>query len=264
MAGVKEKSPAMALIPLRHRRNEWGGAEGRTLPNANVARISKHKIPMTDYQRHIAAAVTRSLGIIDENPLDPANPTATALITELTAKSDAIDAVAATQDLGYGTVNGSIDERRILKARLVEMLGDLAETARVLDPIEHPGVGGEMRMRGATNSYAALATRARAFHTALVPEKDTFVGYGSPATIDVDLMAAITALEAAGERKNGGRADHVGGTAGLAILCKAALKLLQKVDVIVSKAWKDNPGLLAAWKAARRVERAPRRSGSEG
>lgn len=219
---------------------------------------------MTDYQRRIAAAVTRALGILDKNPIVPAIPTATALITELTSKSDLIDSIAGTQDLGYGTVNGSVEERRILKVRLLEMLGDLAETARVLDPVEHPGVGGEMRLTGATASYAALAARARAFYSALVPEKDTFVGYGSPATIDIDLMAAITALEAAGERKDAGRADHIGGTAGLAIHCKAALRLLQKIDAIVSKVWKTNPAVLAAWKAARHVERAPRAAATQG
>jgi hypothetical protein len=219
---------------------------------------------MTDYQRRITAAASRALGILEENVLVPANATATDLIGDLTTVSTELDTVAAAQDLGFGTVHGSVIERRILKDRLHDILVDLAETARVLDPIEHPGVGGEMRLGRSTNSYAALLARARAIHTALVPVKAAFVAYGSPATIDADLLAAITALEDATGRKNNGRASHIGGTANLAMRCRDAIKLLQKIDAIVSKVWKSNAGLLASWKAARHVERAPRASTAPG
>lgn len=219
---------------------------------------------MTDYQRRITAAASRALGILEENALVPANATATDLIGDLTTVSTALDTVAAAQDLGFGTVHGSVVERRILKDRLHDMLVDLAETARVLDPIEHPSVGGEMRLGRATNSYATLLARARAFHAALVPAKAAFVAYGSPVTIDADLLAAITALEDATDRKNNGRASHIGGTANLAMRCRDAIKLLQKLDAIVSKVWKNDVGLLAAWKAARHVESAPRSASAGG
>ena len=54
----------------------------------------------------------------------------------------------------------------------------------------------------------AWLTQARAFHAALVPAKADFVAYGSPTTVDADLLALIESLEAALERKNSGKTIH--------------------------------------------------------
>jgi hypothetical protein len=128
----------------------------------------------------------------------------------------------------------------------------------VLDPVTHPGLAAEMRLNRATSSYAALVTRARAFHSALVPVKADFVAYGFAETVDADLLAMITAIEAAAGRKNDGKAIHIGGTAGLAAICKAGVAIVRKLDAILSNIYQPDPVKLAGWKAARRVERGPR------
>jgi hypothetical protein len=67
----------------------------------------------------------------------------------------------------------------------------------------------------------------------------------------------ITAFEAASQRKNNGRAGHVGGSAGIAAHCKTGVTIVRKLDAIFSKVFKTDPVKFAAWKAARRVERNP-------
>jgi hypothetical protein len=206
-------------------------------------------------QRKRIVSFHRILDLVEEDPLEPPIPAATALVTELTTTTTALDTLVASQDLALGTVRGATLDRRKLKSELLEFLKDLAQTARVFSPGTHPGLAAEMRMTGAGKSYAVLLGRARGFHTALVPVKADFIAYGSPATVDADLLALITKFEDATERKNDGRATHIGGAAGLDALCKAGVLTVQKLDAIFSKVYKTDAVKLAAWKAARRVER---------
>lgn len=206
---------------------------------------------MTIILRHRNAAFHRSLDFIEEEGLPIGAPAADAAKTELTTTTAAFDALAASQDHGFGTVNGAVRVRHVLRKELLSTLKDLALAARTME--DHPGLSGEIKVGRASDSYEALLTRARAIHTALVPVKDSFVALGYPATVDADLLEQITALEEATARKNSGRAGHIGGTAGLAVLSKKGLRALQKLDAIYSKAYKNDPVKLAAWKAARRI-----------
>ena len=80
--------------------------------------------------------------------------------------------------------------------------------------------------------------------------------YGAPATVDADLQALIDALANAAERKNDGKATHIGGGAGIAALCKSGVATLRKLDAILSRIYRPDPVKYASWKAARRMERA--------
>ena len=218
---------------------------------------------MKDTQRKRGASFHRVLDVIAEYPPTPAIPAATLLVTELNTTTTAFDTLAAEQDLAFGTVHGATVDRKQLKRDLVSFLKRLGETARVLDPVAHPGLAAEMRLGRATSSYGALVTRARAFHSALVPVKADFVGYGFAETVDADLLAMITAVDAATGRKNDGKAIHIGGTAGLVALCKTGVAIVRKLDAILSNVYKDDAVKYAAWKAARRVEREPRHAVEE-
>ena len=208
-------------------------------------------------QRKRIDSCHRILDLIEENPLETPIAAATALVTELTTTTTALDNLVATQDLAFGTAHGAVLDRKAVKKELVSFLKGLGETARALDSATHPGLAAEMRLGRAAYSYVALIARARASHTALVPAKQAFVDYGSPATVDADLLALITALEAATSRKNDGRAGHIGSSAGLVALCKKAVVIVRKLDAIFSKVYAADPVKLAAWKAARRVQRNP-------
>ena len=207
-------------------------------------------------QRNRIDCCHRLLDLIEENPLATPIPAATALVTALTATTTSLDNLAASQDLAFGSAHGAVLDRKQLKADLLSFLKDLSQTARVLDPVAHPGLAAEMRLYRAASSYTAAVARGRAFHSALVPANAAFVEYGYAATVDADLLALITALEDATGRKNDARAIHIGGGAGLDALCKTAVAIIRKLDAIYSKVWKTDPVKLAAWKAARRVQRA--------
>jgi hypothetical protein len=55
------------------------------------------------------------------------------------------------------------------------------------------------------------------------------VEFGFAAMVDTELMAAITTLEPATTRKNGGRAVHIGGTAGISAMCKLGTATVRKL-----------------------------------
>ena len=211
---------------------------------------------MTNYENRRQSSFHRSLDHIAENALTPPVPAVTSLTTELTTTTTAIDTLAAKQDLAFGTVRGAVVDRKRLKVDLLAFLNGLGEIARVLDPVAHPGLAAEMRIGSARNSYGALLTRARAMHTALVDAKAAFVEYGAPATVETDLQVLIDALADATQRKNDGKAIHIGGGAGIAALCKSGVTTLRKLDAILSRIYRADPVKYASWKAARRLQSA--------
>ncbi len=212
---------------------------------------------MKDTERRRKASFHRSIAYFIANAVNPPNAAATALIAQLTTTATNLDELVAKQDLAFGTVHGAVADRRRLKKDLVDFLKGLGETARVLDPDLYPGLAAEMRLGRSTNNYAALSARAHAAHTVLTDHKQAFVEHGSSATVDADLLALVTAFDATNTRRDDGVAVQIGGTAGIAALCKAGTAIVRKLDAILSKVYKADPGVLAGWKAARRVERNP-------
>lgn len=230
---------------------------GSNVPMQTATKSAKPTRPMKDYERRTTACFHRVLDCIAENALVPPVALATTLATELTATTSVIDQYAARQDLAFGNARGAVLDRRICRDMLLSTMEDLSAVAKVLQSPAHPDLGSAMRMEGATSSYMALRNRAQAFHTALVAAKTEFTAYGFAETIDADLLAKITAFEAAGSRKNVHRNSHIGDTAGLRALCAAGRVTVRKLDALYRRAFKNDPVKLAAWKAARRIERAP-------
>jgi hypothetical protein len=233
----------------------------RSSPIAHPSSLSpptERKPTLTNYENRRQSSFHRSLDHLAENALTPPVTKVTTLTADLTTTATTIDTLAAEQSIAFGTVHGAVVDRKRLKEDLIDFLKGLGDIARTLDPAEHPGIAAEMRLGNARDSYSALLARARGVHTVLVDAKAAFVEYGAPASVDTDLQALIDALAAASERKNEGKATHIGGGAGIAALCKSGVATLRKLDAILSRIYKDDPVKLASWKAARRMERAPK------
>ena len=70
-----------------------------------------------------------------------------------------------------------------------------------------------------------------------------------------DLQDGIDALEAAIARRLGGRGKRIGSNADLRFAIRAGRVHVAVLDGIMSIALKNTPGLLAEWKATKRVQR---------
>jgi hypothetical protein len=107
------------------------------------------------------------------------------------------------------------------------------------------------------DGYERLRARASAFVDAAEPLRSAFIDRG----LDPDFIEQIAARQAemvaALTIKNNGRALQIGGTAGLAAVARRGMQILRELDAILTHQYRGNPGLLAAWKSAVRVQRDP-------
>jgi hypothetical protein len=221
-----------------------------------------HIKPMNrkDTNRREALLRVKQFGI--DHPLTPANAGVTALQTSIAAVITEIDTHSGDQDTGRGLSHGGAGDRRRIAKELRALMRRIADIGKTLDPEAFPGVAQQLRMPG--NSYPVLETRARAFLEVVTPIKAAFVDRLMPADFDEQLQALIDDFAAARERKHTGRAEQVGGTAGISDAAARGMRLARKLDAILKVAYAKNPSLLAAWKSAVKVQRGPQAVESPG
>jgi hypothetical protein len=211
---------------------------------------------MNDYIRREIAKLRRVVQFGEDHPPVPANPAATAEYTGISTTLTNLDALKENQESGQGTVSGAVDQRLAAADDLLKLMSSLAKAAKVLDAATHPDVATRMRMGGIT-SFEQLLTRANVFHSTLQPIEAEFIALGASATVAEDLQAKITAFKGAGDLKLSGLDTRIGGTQGLKLTVREALKRVRKLDAILCQLYLRDGVLLAQWKAASRTERAP-------
>ena len=128
-----------------------------------------------------------------------------------------------------------------------------------LDVELYPGAG-VIRMPR-TGSMQALRDRSQAALTALGPIKAAFVAMDWPADVDEQFAALIADYDTATLDQSEGRYDQMAATAGLPPAGKAGVVAVRKLNAIMKRRLKADPGLLAAWKAATRIHALPSHDG---
>ena len=215
---------------------------------------------MNDTQRYLVDTLKRSHQHITETPITPPIVIVTATTTALGNSITLIDALDGGRLNGNSTWRGAAEERQFLRKQLRSQVGDLSLVAKTLDKTAHPDVAAQLKM-GRLNSYAdmiALATNAIAVVT---PIKAVFTERGVPTTIVEDLQETLDGLNAATARSSGGRGTRIGKIVDLQNAIREGRQQVRILDGILSIVLKPTPGLLAEWKAAKRVFR--RRSADE-
>ena len=209
---------------------------------------------MTDTERYVVDAFKRSHQYITINPLTPANPIAVAAATVLGTSITSIETLDGGRLNGNSTWRSAAEESRLLKMDLRGKVSDLSRVAKTLDKTAHPDVAAQLKM-GRPASYADVIALAINAVAVVTPIKAVFIERGAPATVVEDLQDAIDALNAALGRSSGGRGTRIGKIVELKNAIREGRAQLRIFDSILSYALKPTPGLLAEWKAAKRVFR---------
>ncbi len=81
-----------------------------------------------------------------------------------------------------------------------------------------------------------------------------------PADFVDDLRADRAALDACNDAKQSDNHEGVESTAAIDLLLNQAKAIVTRLDAAFLNKYRSNPAKIAAWKAASRVERAPRKS----
>ena len=212
---------------------------------------------MDNYIQRELAKMRRSKQHILDNPITPAMPVLTTEATALTTSITDIEGLAESQAAGFGTVSGAVDQRLAVVDDLLALMRSLSKAAKVLDKDAHPDVAAKMRM-GRYGGFEKLLVQANLFHSTLQPIEAEFIALGASATVAADLQALITAVEGVGNLKLTGLDTQIGGTTGLKLAVRKGLKHVRKIDAILCQVYRNDPVMLAQWKAASRTERAPK------
>ena len=194
-----------------------------------------------------------------DHPLTPPSTAATALITAVGNAYTTMLALGSAQSGGSAEWQNGTDQRSLAAQAMRDYLRDLVDTAVVLDAELYPGAG-VIRMPR-TGSMQALRDRSQAALTAAGPIKAAFVEMDWPADFDEKFAALIAEYDTATLDQSEGRYDQMAATAGLPPAGKAGVVAVRKLNAIMKRRLKADPGLLAAWKAATRIHALPSHEG---
>jgi hypothetical protein len=190
----------------------------------------------------------------EDHPLPTANAVATAAFTGVSNSITLIEVLDASRLNGSSTSRGASQEKQLLRDVLRSQVSDLSRISKTLDKSVYPDVASQLLV-GHPSSYAALITLANNAVTVITPIKQVFIDRGAPVGVIEDLQASIDALQAAVDRRLGGRGKRIGSNADLQAAIRAGRVHVAVLDGIMSITLKSTPGLLAEWKAAKRVQR---------
>jgi hypothetical protein len=202
-------------------------------------------------------------GYMDAHPLVPPIAEVTTQMVIVTSSIASIETLGGTQALGEGEALGATDSRELIAGELRAALRLISGIAKQLDPTLYPGAKAEFRLTG-TSSYTALLNRARSFTEAVGPMKAAFVDRGLPADFDESLAELVASMATATNRRVLGIQERKQGTVGMKLAAKAGIKAVRVVDSIMSVKLRNDPTMLAVWKAAQHVERDPVRKKPPG
>jgi hypothetical protein len=200
-------------------------------------------------------------GYMQANPLAVPIAEVTAQMVIVDSSITAIETLGGTQVHGESEALGGTDSRELIAPELRETLREISGIVKRLDASLYPGAKAAFRMTG-TGSYIGLLNRARSFTESVGPIKAVFVDRGLPADFDETLAELIDEMAAATERRILGIQERKQGTVGMVLAGITGINAVRVLDSIMSVKLRNDPTMLAVWKAAQHVERDPVRQKS--
>jgi hypothetical protein len=218
---------------------------------------------MDDRKKGELAMLVRVDQHFKDHPLVPPNAQATLHIAEVANAKDAMLASGGLQDQANGEFRMAVLDRYTVIKELRRQMREIAETAKSLSRTGvYPGLEAQFRMPGHT--MQELRDRAQAFVDAAEPLAQAFIDRDSAATFVADLEAAIADFDTVTGKRYAGLGKRIGATANLTATARAGITAVRALDSIMIKRYRNNPALLAEWKAAQRIAQWPSQTtGSE-
>lgn len=169
------------------------------------------------------------------------------------------EGLARTQALAVQEQAGRLDSvaatrhrkgvRRQLEIDLMRYLARVGEVAAK----DHPELAGRFRAPHHNANNATLLARAWDMLNLAKANQDVLVGYGLAGSQLEDLATTLTRFEAATEKANAGRRNHVGARADLQSVTAQLMDAIGLLEVLYRTRFRDDAERLASWESARNV-----------
>lgn len=181
--------------------------------------------------------------------------------TELGTIIDEIENESSDQQAGFGEARQQYEIKATARKALRTAMAEISTTAKSME-IEYDGIADKFKFQQNTPDEMLLA-KSRAFATEANDYIDQFEEWGLAATFITDLTDLANAFEDSFSSTAAAIAEHVEATADTRSRIKAGSKRVEALKAIVMNKYKDNPGKLAAWKSASRLEKTKQNKDDE-
>lgn len=209
---------------------------------------------MTGKQRRETDRNIRAGDFLTENAADFAgNAVAAAKIAQLTAQNAKVEQEFQNQMSGAGSVRQDYADVDNAFEILIDEMRDIRGFADSMAK-ETPGLDKKFRIP-AVGGKRNLIAAARVNADDAEQYKQMFIDYGLPATFITDLRAKADDAEQALNTAEASVGNKVGATDTLARDVKETNSIVESIDPIARRVYRDNPTRLAAWTFASHVER---------
>jgi len=186
--------------------------------------------------------------------LFPAGSVGGTTLVELGAAVDRIDGHAVSQASGRTDAQKRALGKAAARAALRDAVGSIVKMAGGM-AVADPEVGKAFQLP-VNESDKELVTRAKEFVSSAAPYAAAFVARGLPNTFVADLQGKLSAFEDAINAHATAKQAHINARANISAALDSALAVLQQLDPIVEYRIGSDPGLVAAWQSARRIDKA--------
>jgi hypothetical protein len=214
---------------------------------------------MNSKQSRRLAMLGRVIGFRKRRATDFPEGSKGAELLDLVAKAEADATVSSTEQVSGGgeTRSGSATKEELYDS-LLEDLRAISATAKPIAKT-FPNVNEKFRLPRSI-SQISIITTARAFLKDAQPLADEFVKYELSPSFLTDLAADILAYERAEDVQGDGLGKRVGATRTIVKAIADGYEAVKDVDPLIKNKYKHAPAVLAEWRTASRVERAPRKA----
>jgi hypothetical protein len=213
---------------------------------------------VNEKQRRLSERGSRVGAFLSANAADfPAGSKGGELAAGLKAELSNLSTLDVVKATGASARQQSSLGRRDFRESLRALVASVCDTADAI-ALDHAEVKGLFPRTLPNRSDSTLFAVARSFATTAAPLKSLFVEYDMPADFIDSLKADADGLERQMTLQSETTGARVGANASISETLRRADELVDKLDVIVSNKYRNDPAKLAAWESARRLERAPR------
>lgn len=162
----------------------------------------------------------------------------------------------ANQASGKGEAYSTTTSKAAVREDLRDMLMALNRTARVL-AYETPGLDDKFRFPH-NSSDQALLNAARAFASAAVPLKASFIKLGHAADFIEQLNTLIASFETASTQRTAAVGSRVVARIAIDETISRGMQTVRQLDVLIRNIFNGDSLTLTAWEQASRIERRTR------
>ena len=209
---------------------------------------------MDSRQRRETERNIRSNDFLTENSADFAGiAAAVPMIADLTAKMAKVQEEFQKQLAGDGSVRQNYNVVKDAYGELLEEMRDITGFARSIGR-KIAGLDDLFRVPQGSGKRKLIAA-ARVFADNAEQHKESFTDYGMSADFITELREKADALEASLDETESTIGERVGATDTLGKDVDEASDIVESIDPIVRRVYRDNPTKLAAWTYASHVER---------